>query len=180
LLDEWAHRHLKRPFDEGGHFAAQGQVHRPLLNTLLNEPFFEQQPPKSTGRDLFNPAWLDAKLIGFEKVSPEDVQATLVALTAITVAREIERHASDCRAVYVCGGGARNPVLMRAIQQALGESGVAGVPVMTTDALGVPPQQVEALAFAWLAMRCVARKPGNVSAVTGAAGERVLGALYPR
>src|SRR5476651_1733552 len=180
LLDEWAHRHLKRPFDEGGHFAAQGQVHRPLLNTLLNEPFFEQQPPKSTGRDLFNPAWLDAKLIGFEKISPEDVQATLVALTAITVAREIERHASDCRAAYVCGGGARNPVLMRAIQQALGESGVSGVPVMTTEALGVPPQQVEALAFAWLAMRCVARKPGNVSAVTGAAGERVLGALYPR
>jgi anhydro-N-acetylmuramic acid kinase len=180
LLDEWAHRHLKRPFDEGGHFAARGQVHRPLLNALLDEPFFEQQPPKSTGRDLFNPVWLDAKLVGFETISPEDVQATLVALTAITVAREIERHASDCRAVYVCGGGARNPVLMQAIQQALGESGVAGVPVMTTEALGVPPQQVEALAFAWLAMRCVARKPGNVSAVTGAAGERVLGAIYPR
>lgn len=180
LLDEWAHRHLKRPFDEGGHFAARGQVHRPLLNALLDEPFFEQQPPKSTGRDLFNPVWLDAKLVGFETISPEDVQATLVALTAITVAREIERHASDCRAVYVCGGGARNPVLMQTIQQALGESGVAGVPVMTTEALGVPPQQVEALAFAWLAMRCVARKPGNVSAVTGAAGERVLGAIYPR
>ncbi|WP_268760364.1 anhydro-N-acetylmuramic acid kinase [Caballeronia mineralivorans] len=180
LLDEWAHRHLQRPFDEGGHFAAQGQVHQPLLNVLLDEPFFEQQPPKSTGRDLFNPEWLDTKLVGFEKVSPEDVQATLVALTAITVAREIERHASDCRAVYVCGGGARNPVLMKAIEQALGETGVAGVPVMTTDALGVPPQQVEALAFAWLAMRCVARKPGSVPAVTGAAGERVLGAIYPR
>jgi anhydro-N-acetylmuramic acid kinase len=180
LLDEWAHRHLQRPFDEGGRFAAQGQAHQPLLNVLLDEPFFERQPPKSTGRDLFNPEWLDAKLVGFDKVSPEDVQATLVALTAITVAREIERHASDCRAVYVCGGGARNPVLMKMIQQALGETGVAGVPVMTTDALGVPPQQVEALAFAWLAMRCVARKPGNVPAVTGAAGERVLGAIYPR
>ena len=180
LLDEWAHRHLQRPFDEGGRFAAQGQAHQPLLNVLLDEPFFEQQPPKSTGRDLFNPEWLDARLVGFDKVSPEDVQATLVALTAITVAREIERHASDCRAVYVCGGGARNPVLMKVIQQALGETGVAGVPVMTTDALGVPPQQVEALAFAWLAMRCVARQPGNVPAVTGAAGERVLGAIYPR
>ena len=180
LLDEWAHRHLETPFDEGGHFAARGQVHRPLLNALLDEPFFAQQPPKSTGRDLFNPAWLDAKLAPFCRLSPADVQATLVALTAITVAREIERHASDCRAVYVCGGGARNPVLMKAIQQALEESGVAGVPVMTTEALGVPPQQVEALAFAWLAMRCVARVPGNLPAVTGAAGERVLGAIYPR
>lgn len=180
LMDEWAQRHLKRPFDEGGHFASQGQIDRPLLNALLNEPFFEERPPKSTGRDLFNPAWLDAKLKGFEGVSAPDVQATLVALTAITVAREIERHASDCRAVYVCGGGARNPVLMGAIQHALDQTGVAGARVLTTDALGVPPQQVEALAFAWLAMRCVAREPGNVAAVTGAAGERVLGAIYPR
>jgi len=180
LLDEWAHRHLNRPFDEGGHFASQGQVNRLLLNNLLDEPFFAQRPPKSTGRDLFNPAWLDAKLAGFDTVSPADVQATLVALTAITIAREIERHASDCRAVYVCGGGARNPILMNAIQQALAETGVSGAPVMTTDALGVPPQQVEALAFAWLAMRCVAREAGNVAAVTGAAGERVLGAIYPR
>jgi len=179
LLDEWAHRHLKRPFDEGGQFAAQGQVHRPLLNALLDEPFFEQPPPKSTGRDLFNPPWLDAKLAAFAGLSPEDVQATLVALTAVSIAREIERHASDARAVYVCGGGARNPVLMGAIQQALEESGVSGVPVMTTEALGVPPHQVEALAFAWLAMRCVAREPGNLASVTGAAGERVLGAVYP-
>ena len=111
LLDEWSQRHLKKPYDEGGQFAAQGQVHRPLLNALLDEPFFEQPPPKSTGRDLFNPAWLDAKLAGFSGLPPADVQATLVALTAVSVAREIERHASDSRAVYVCGGGARNPVL---------------------------------------------------------------------
>ncbi|WP_087643420.1 anhydro-N-acetylmuramic acid kinase [Caballeronia choica] len=179
LLDEWSQRHLKKPYDEGGQFAAQGQVHRPLLNALLDEPFFEQPPPKSTGRDLFNPAWLDAKLAGFSGLPPADVQATLVALTAVSVAREIERHASDSRAVYVCGGGARNPVLMSAIQQALEDSGVSGVPVMTTEALGVPPQQVEALAFAWLAMRCVSREAGNIAAVTGAAGERVLGAIYP-
>ncbi len=179
LLDEWAHRHLNRPLDDGGRFAAQGQVDRSLLNRLLDEPFFAEQPPKSTGRDLFNPSWLDAKLQGFESLVPADVQATLVALTAVTVAREIERHASDCRAVYVCGGGARNPVLMDAIQQALNETGASGVSVLTTDALGVPPQQVEALAFAWLAMRCVSRAPGNVPAVTGAAGDRVLGAIYP-
>jgi anhydro-N-acetylmuramic acid kinase len=180
LLDEWAHRHLHKPYDENGQFAATGQVHRPLLNAFLDEPFFEAQPPKSTGRDLFNAEWLDARLQEFAGVSPADVQATLVALTAVTVAREIERHAPDCKAVYICGGGARNPEVMKALEGALAESGCSGVPVLTTDALGVPPHQVEPLAFAWLAMRCLAREPGNLSSVTGAAGERVLGAVYPR
>jgi anhydro-N-acetylmuramic acid kinase len=180
LLDQWAVRHLGKPFDENGHFAASGQVHRPLLNALLKEPYFELQPPKSTGRDLFNAEWLDAKLAPFQSVSPADVQATLTALTAVTLAREIERHAPDCKAVYVCGGGARNAYLLKMLQAALEESGVSGVPVLTTEALGVPPQQVEPLAFAWLAMRCIAREPGNLASVTGAAGERVLGAIYPR
>jgi anhydro-N-acetylmuramic acid kinase len=180
LLDEWAQRHLGKPFDENGHFAADGQVHRPLLHALLDEPFFESQPPKSTGRDLFNNEWLNTKLQPFSSLQPADVQATLTALTAITVAREIERHASDCKALYVCGGGARNAELLKALQRAMEESGVSGVPVLTTEALGVPPHQVEPLAFAWLAMRHVAREPGNLPAVTGAAGERVLGALYPR
>lgn len=179
LIDEWALRHLQRAYDDGGQFAAQGAVHPALLDALLDEPFFELPPPKSTGRDLFNPAWMDAKLAAFASLAPADVQATLTALTATTVAREIARHASDVRAVYVCGGGARNPVLMKMLQQALEDGGVAGVPVMTTEALGVPPQQVEAFAFAWLAMRCVAREPGNLPTVTGASGARVLGAIYP-
>lgn len=180
LLDEWAQRHLGKPYDEGGRFAASGTVHQPLLNALLDEPFFEQAPPKSTGRDLFNASWLDTKLSAFPALGPADVQATLAALTAVSIAREIERHASDCRAVYVCGGGARNPELLKALERALTRSGASGVPVMTTDALGVPPHYVEALAFAWLAMRCIERTPGNLPAVTGAAGERVLGAIYPR
>ncbi|MEX3954518.1 anhydro-N-acetylmuramic acid kinase [Trinickia sp. EG282A] len=182
LLDEWAFRHIGMPYDEGGRFGASGTVHQPLLNALLDEPFFEQAPPKSTGRDLFNAAWLDAKLAAFSdaELKPADVQATLAALTGVTIAREIERHASDCRAVYVCGGGARNPQLLKAIDAALAASGVNGVPVRTTDALGVPPHHVESLAFAWLAMRCVERTPGNLPAVTGAAGERILGAIYPR
>lgn len=175
LLDLWAERHLGKPYDENGQFAASGTLHEPLLNVLLAEPYFAQQPPKSTGRDLFNAQWLDAALQGFETLAPADVQATLVALTAITVAREIERHAPDCRSVYVCGGGARNPRLMAELQKAL-----ETVLVTTTDALGVPPHQVEPLAFAWLAMRCVAREPGSLAAVTGAAGDRVLGAIYPR
>ncbi|WP_277991618.1 anhydro-N-acetylmuramic acid kinase [Trinickia acidisoli] len=180
LLDEWAQRHLGTLYDEGGRFAASGIVDQALLNVLLDEPFFEQAPPKSTGRDLFNAAWLDAKLVGFETLAPADVQATLAALTAVSIAREIERHAPRCRAVYVCGGGARNPTLLEALEHALGRSGVSGVPVMTTDALGVPPHHVESLAFAWLAMRCIERAAGNLPAVTGAAGERVLGAIYPR
>jgi anhydro-N-acetylmuramic acid kinase len=180
LIDEWAFRHLRRAYDDGGQFAAQGTIDASLLGALLDEPFFDQSPPKSTGRDLFNPAWMDAKLSAFPNFAPADVQATLTALTASTVAREIARHAPDTRAVYVCGGGARNPVLLKMFQQSLDDNGVSGVPVMTTEALGVPPQQVEAFAFAWLAMRCVAREPGNLAAVTGAAGERVLGAIYPR
>ncbi|RDU94804.1 anhydro-N-acetylmuramic acid kinase [Trinickia dinghuensis] len=180
LLDEWAQRHLGTPYDEGGRFAASGTVDQSLLNVLLDEPFFEQAPPKSTGRDLFNAQWLDARLAGFEALAPADVQATLAALTAVSVAREIERHAPGCRAVYVCGGGARNPELLKALEHALDRSGVSGVPVMTTDVLGVPPHHVESLAFAWLAMRCVERAAGNLPAVTGAAGERVLGAIYPR
>jgi anhydro-N-acetylmuramic acid kinase len=180
LLDEWAQRHLGAPYDKAGRFAAGGTVDQPLLNALLDEPFFEQPPPKSTGRDLFNREWLDAKLSAFGALDPADVQATLAALTAISIAREIERHAPGCRAVYVCGGGARNPYLLQALERALDQSGVSGVPVMTTEALGVPPHHVEALAFAWLAMRCVERTAGNLPAVTGAAGERVLGAIYPR
>lgn len=179
LLDEWATRHLGKPYDDGGKFAARGTVHAALLDALLDEPYFAAPPPKSTGRDLFNPAWLDAKLAAFPHVAPQDVQATLTALTAVSVAREIAQHAAGCKAVFVCGGGARNPVLLDALRHALREAGVPAT-VDTTAALGVPPQQVEALAFAWLAYRFTARQPGNLATVTGAAGNRVLGALYPR
>ncbi|MGC3028361.1 anhydro-N-acetylmuramic acid kinase [Burkholderia sp. DN3021] len=178
LIDAWATRHLGKPYDDGGKFAARGTVHVPLLDALLDEPYFAAPPPKSTGRDLFNPAWLDAKLAAFAQVAPEDVQATLTALTAVSVAREIAQHAPGCKAVFVCGGGARNPVLLDALRHALREAGVPAT-VDTTAALGVPPQQVEALAFAWLAYRFTARQPGNLATVTGAAGNRVLGALYP-
>lgn len=180
LVDLWAARHLGKPYDENGQFAASGTVNQALLDVLLDEPYFAQQPPKSTGRDLFNAPWLDARLKGFETLPPADVAATLVALTAVTVAREIERHAPDCGSVYVCGGGARNPVMLDALREALGAEGLGRVPVETTEALGVPPHHVEPLAFAWLAMRHAGRQAGNLPSVTGAAGERVLGTCYPR
>ncbi len=179
LLDAWALRHLGKPYDEDGRFATGGTLDPALLAALLAEPYFDLPPPKSTGRDLFNADWLDTRLRAFAHVAPEDVQATLTALTAVTVAREVARHAPDCRALYVCGGGARNPALMRALTDALAEAG-GHATVDTTSALGVPPQQVEAIAFAWLAWRFTAREAGNLPGVTGAAGARVLGALYPR
>lgn len=179
LLDDWAQRHLGTPYDDGGMFAAQGKIHRQLLASLLKEPYFSKPPPKSTGRDLFNPAWLESHLQAFRELDPADVQATLVALTAGVIAADIARHANDCEAVYVCGGGARNPVLMAALCDALMAAGIPANHAETTEALGIAPQDVEALAFAWLAQRFVKRLPGNIPSATGAVGERILGALYP-
>jgi anhydro-N-acetylmuramic acid kinase len=179
LLDYWAHRHLQQRYDDGGAYAAQGQVIQPLLADLLGEPFFALAPPKSTGRDLFNSGWLTAKLASHGALAPADVQATLTFLTAVSIAREIERHAIDCDAVFVCGGGALNRTLMRDLENALSTLSLH-VAVQATDVLGVPALQVEAFAFAWLARQFVARQAGNLTAVTGAAGPRVLGALYPR
>ena len=183
LLDYWAVQKLGTPYDAQGAFAARGKTDAALLAALLDEPFFRLAPPKSTGRDLFNPQWLDAKLVGFSGLAAADVQATLVELTAVSVADAIRRHAPDCGAVYVCGGGARNPVLLASLAAALKVSRDPRLPdiaVEPTDSLGVPAQQVEALAFAWLAMRFVQRLPGNAPCVTGARGPRVLGALYPK
>ena len=178
LLDEWATRHLGKPYDEGGKFAARGTVHAPLLDALLDEPYFAAPPPKAPGATCSIPH-------GSTRSSPRSRRSRRrtcrrpTALTAVSVAREIAQHAAGCKAVFVCGGGARNPVLLDALRNALREAGVPAT-VDTTAALGVPPQQVEALAFAWLAYRFTARQPGNLATVTGAAGNRVLGALYPR
>jgi anhydro-N-acetylmuramic acid kinase len=177
LMDLWIARHLGKPYDADGAWAATGQVDQPLLEILLDEPFFRLAPPKSTGRDLFHADWLDARLARRPGLAPADVQATLTRLTAVSIARAIQdaSAAQAAQAVYVCGGGACNGVLLRELAAAMqGE-----VKVESTEALGVPPNRVEALAFAWLGYRFMRRQPGNLPAVTGAAGLRVLGALYP-
>ena len=174
LMDLWIARHQGKAYDKDGAWAATGTVDAPLLDLLLDEPYFRQPPPKSTGRDLFHADWLDAKLARRPGVSPADVQATLTRLTAVTIARAIQAEA-DAQAVYVCGGGAYNGVLLRDLADALGGT----IPVASTDTLGVAPNRVEALAFAWLGYRFLRRQPGNLPAVTGAAGLRILGALYP-
>jgi len=181
LMDLWIARHLGKPYDEDGAFAAAGQVDQQLLEILLDEPYFRQPPPKSTGRDLFHAQWLDAKLALRTNLAtdlaPADVQATLTRLTAVLIARaiQLETREQAAQAVYVCGGGAYNGVLLREIAEALG----GAIPVESTDALGVAPNRVEALAFAWLGYRFTRRQPGNLATVTGAAGPRILGALYP-
>ena len=174
LMDLWIARHKGAAYDKDGAWAATGTVDAALLDLLLDEPYFRQPPPKSTGRDLFHAQWLDAKLAQRPGLDPADVQATLTRLTAVTIARAIQAEAS-AHAVYVCGGGAYNGALLRDIADALG----GNIPVTSTETLGVAPNRVEALAFAWLGYRFLRRQPGNLPAVTGAAGPRILGALYP-
>ena len=174
LLDHWHARHRGGDFDADGAWARSGRIDEALLAVMTNEPFFARPPPKSTGRDLFNPEWLGAKLSG-RNVAPADVQATLVALTVRTIAEAIRTHCADAAEVLVCGGGAKNTALMEALTDALAPRSVA-----TTGAHGVDVLQVEALAFAWLAREAIAGRTGNLPAVTGARGSRVLGAIYPR
>lgn len=174
LMDGWIARHLQQPYDDNGAWAASGTIDAALLRALLDEPYFTQSAPKSTGRDLFHMQWLDQKLASFGPMAPADVQATLTALTADSIAQAIAGHAPGATDVYICGGGAYNGYLLELLRQALAKK-----TVQTTDALGVPPNQVEALAFAWLAQRFTEWLPGNVPTVTGAIGWRILGALYP-
>jgi anhydro-N-acetylmuramic acid kinase len=149
-----------------------------LLNALRVESFFTLPAPKSTGRDLFHLAWLNSKLGAFSTIAAADVQATLAAFTATTLADAIAGHAPTAKAVYVCGGGAYNTHLMQQLQQALNVRNHPAM-VQTTEVLGISPNHVEAFAFAWLAQRHVERRAGNLPAVTGATGPRILGALYP-
>jgi anhydro-N-acetylmuramic acid kinase len=175
LMDLWIARHQAREYDAGGAWAASGGVNPQLLGVLLDEPYFRQPAPKSTGRDLFHAPWLDAKLAQCAPLAPADVQATLTALTAHTIAQAILAETQLAQAVFVCGGGAYNATLLRALKSALGGTAT----VESTAALGVAPNRVEALAFAWLGYRFTQREAGNLPAVTGAKGPRILGALYP-
>jgi anhydro-N-acetylmuramic acid kinase len=176
LMDGWIHRHRQQEYDADGAWASGGKVIPELLAELLKEPYLALPAPKSTGRDLFHMDWLDARLAVHQPAAPEDVQRTLTAYTAVTLADAIRAHGGGADAVYICGGGAYNGVLMEALGQALGNQ----VLLASTQALGVAPNRVEALAFAWLGHRFSERLAGNLPSVTGAQGDRVLGALYPR
>jgi anhydro-N-acetylmuramic acid kinase len=172
LLDLWAQRHLGRPFDAGGAWGAGGSVDAELLDAWLADPYFAAPPPKSTGRDHFDAAWIDAALR--PGLDPRDVQATLAELSARSVAEALLRHLPRASTLLVCGGGARNADLVGRLRRLLPR-----LRVTDSDSRGLPAQQVEAAAFAWLAAQALAGAPGNLPAVTGARGPRVLGAIYP-
>ncbi len=171
LLDAWARRHLHAPMDRDGAWAAGGEPSAPLLERLLAEPWFATSPPRSTGPDHFSPGWLERRLRG---EAPQTVQATLLALTVESIAQALARHAPACQRLLVCGGGLHNRALMEALERRL-----APLPIHSTAEYGLDPDWVEAAAFAWLAHRTLQGLPGNLPEVTGAAGPRVLGAIYP-
>ena len=173
LMDHWVHLHRGKDYDANGEWAAQGQVIPSLLSRLMAEPFLHQSPPKSTGRDLFNPTWLQQHLRA--EFSDVDVQATLCEFTALSIANDLKQHAPEAKQLWVCGGGAFNGHLMARLQVH-----VPGVQVASTEAHGLPPLQVEAAAFAWLAAKAMKRETGSLESVTGARGARVLGAIFPR
>ncbi|MBS0448688.1 MAG: anhydro-N-acetylmuramic acid kinase [Proteobacteria bacterium] len=174
LMDLWCRRHTGASFDAGGAWAASGQVDAALLARLRAEPYFALPAPKSTGRDLFHADWLDRHLAAAGPTATADVQATLAELTASVAADALRRDASQADELIVCGGGAANHHLMQRLAALL-----PGVRVMPSDERGLPANQVEASAFAWLARAWFERQPGNLSSVTGARGPRVLGALHP-
>lgn len=172
LLDAWALRKLGQPFDENGQWGLQGREISSLLARLLSHPFFSNSPPKSCGREQFNLEWLEYLLEGNEKA--EDVQATLAALTVTTVTDAIGKWCGTPDELYVCGGGAHNTAIMKGLASRLDKTRVG-----TTADLGILPDWVEAVAFAWLAQQTMLHQTGNLPAVTGAKGERILGAIYP-
>jgi anhydro-N-acetylmuramic acid kinase len=173
LLDYWCHTHTDQAYDDNGTWGASGKVIEPLLQALLAEPFLHQAPPKSTGRDLFHPTWLATKLSGFANAKPVDVQATLTAFTASACVNDVRRHAPDAAELIVCGGGALNGALMQGLQ-----AGLPQLCVLSSAERGMPPLQVEAAAFAWLARQTILGLPGNLPKVTGAQGARILGGIF--
>jgi anhydro-N-acetylmuramic acid kinase len=174
LMDHWCQQHTGQAFDRNGDWAASGHVIEPLLHQLLQEPFLHHAPPKSTGRDLFHPAWLAQQLRPFASVAPADVQATLTEFTARACVADVLRHAHDAKELIVCGGGALNGWLMQRLQ-----AGLPQLEVVVSQARGMPPLQVEATAFAWLARQTLSGQPGNLPKVTGAQGARILGGIFP-
>ncbi|CAN5303854.1 anhydro-N-acetylmuramic acid kinase [soil metagenome] len=178
LMDGWVEHHLGEPFDRNGAWASIGEIDFALLEQMLADPFFALTGPRSTGRDHFNRDWLEEQLLIAPVAAPEDVQRTLLALTVELIAREVESR-DRIDAVVLCGGGAYNHTLIEAFKErvALCEQPPA---VLTSQSLGIAAEHVEAMAFAWLGWARLAAQAGNLPAVTGAAGPRVLGSLTPR
>jgi anhydro-N-acetylmuramic acid kinase len=178
LLDHWVFEHGQGRFDAKGAWAAQGTVAPDLLGLLLAEPWLSLAPPKSTGRELFNPVWLGDRLRQFGHYRPIDVQSTLSEFTATAVSRSVASEVPELEELIVCGGGAYNLDLLERLRRCLANTLGRSVPVASSASHGIAPEHVEALAFAWLAEERLAERPGNRPTVTGARGLRVLGSHY--
>ena len=172
LLDSWCHSQLGKAYDNKGQWGSGGSVDSQLLQQLMSHSYFTQPAPKSTGREMFNLPWLESQLTGFN-LPPQDVQATLMQLTANSIADQVNNLGIDVDELFVCGGGAHNDALLKLLAAAMPRAAVS-----TTSQLGLDPDWVEACAFAWLAKRRLENQPGNLPAVTGAKREAVLGAVY--
>lgn len=174
LMDKWIQQHQKKDYDNGGQWASQGNIIEPLLESLMNTPYLKESPPKSTGPELFNSSWINNHLTAYTTANPADVQATLLEFTAQTITQALKRHTPTPREIFFCGGGAYNTILMQRLELLLHPNLIA-----STTQLGIPPEWVEAAAFAWLAKQTLEGKPGNAPSVTGATEQAVLGAIYP-
>ncbi len=175
LMDAWIRQHRGLDYDRNGAWAASGQVQPALLETMLDHAYFQRQPPKSTGREAFDLPWLQQILNApAARPSPEDIQATLLELTAASLARAIAKHELRQPQLFLCGGGSHNQQLLQRLQYHLPDAEIS-----TTAVLGLEPDWVEAAAFAWFAMRTLNRKTSSLAAVTGARGDRILGAIHP-
>ena len=173
LLDSWVQKHLNTAFDNNGRWGAGGELNKPLLQQLKSHHYFIQPAPKSTGRETFNQRWLDQQLSSIGDIASQDVQATLMQLTAETIADQINSLEVATDQVFVCGGGAFNTGLISNLDSALPSADLS-----TTAELGLDPNWVEACAFAWLAKQRIEKQTGNLPAVTGAIKPAVLGGLY--
>lgn len=174
LLDAWIRRQQRLPYDADGKWAASGTVQPVLLTALLNHSYFSRTPPKSTGREQFDLPWLDSTLATMSTPpAPADVQATLLELTAVTLSQAIHHHQLVQPELVLCGGGSHNRQLVQRLQYHLPDTDIT-----TSETLGLAPDWVEAAAFAWFAMRTLDRRTSSLAAVTGARGDRILGAIY--
>lgn len=174
LMDAWILKNQQKSYDANGDWASSGTLDQELLSQLLKQPFFALTPPKSTGREAFNLAWLESEIRQLSsEIKAEDVQMTLLTLTAKTISDSIKSLTQNTCEVFVCGGGAYNKRLMSELQQQLPQSKVA-----STASLGIAPEWIEAIAFAWLAKQTMNHQPGNLREVTGATKEVILGGIY--
>lgn len=174
LLDAWIKHCRNLPFDQNGEWAFSGSVNKDLLEQLSSIEYFAEPPPKSTGREQFNLAWLEQTLTTLPQIKPEDVQRTLLELTATSITDAIKAHIpTQAFELYICGGGSFNQALTQRISDLL-----PNINVSNSGDIGIDADWMEAAAFAWLAMRCLDGKTGNNPNVTGAKGDRILGAIY--